>query len=134
MGIRIQVLSILGSVGLLVFVFRLLQQRKLKEEYSLLWLAIAFVFLGVAAWKHGLDTFSLALGIYYPPAALFLVMILGAYLMLMHFSLVFSRQSRKQVEIAQELGLLREEVARLRAQAAAGEPSVGERQEKRING
>jgi len=114
MGMRIQIISVVGSLLLLFFVFKLLQRRRLKEEYSLLWLGIAFVFLGISAFRSVLEAFAHAVGVYYSPAALFLVLILGAYMLLMHFSLVFSKLSQRNVELAQEVGLLKMEVERLR--------------------
>lgn len=114
MGNQIQIVSIVGSVGLLLFVFKLLRDQRLKEEYSLLWLVIVFGFLVVSSFRGALEVFAQLMGVYYPPAALFLVLILGCYLMLMHFSLVFSKLTKKNVELAQELGLLRMEVENLR--------------------
>jgi hypothetical protein len=116
MGIRIQIVAILGSLGLLGFVFKLLQRRRLKEEYSILWLAIGVGFLLISTFRPALETFAQTLGIYYAPAALFLALILGAYLLLMHFSLVFSKLAQKNVELAQEVGLLRLELDTLRRQ------------------
>ncbi|MNR80350.1 hypothetical protein D3C72_110720 [compost metagenome] len=111
---RIQILSIIGSILLLAFILELLRKRKLREEYSLLWLGGGVLFLVLSLWRDLLTQLSFALGIAYPPAALFLVLIMGAYLMLLHFSLVFSAMSEKTKAMAQEIALLKLELERLR--------------------
>lgn len=122
---RIQILSIIGSVLLLAFILELLRKRKLREEYSLLWLGGGVLFLVLSLWRDLLTQLSFALGIAYPPAALFLVLIMGAYLMLLHFSLVFSAMSEKTKAMAQEIALLKLELERLREdRSPAREPEV----------
>jgi hypothetical protein len=110
---RIQILSIIGSVLLLGFILELLRKRKLREEYSLLWLGGGVVFLVLSLWRDMLTQLSFAIGIAYPPAALFLILIMGAYLMLLHFSLLFSKFAEKQKTLTQEVALLRFELERL---------------------
>lgn len=119
---RIQVLSVIGSVLLLVLIVELLRKRKLREEYALLWLLGGVAVLVLSIGRDLLTTLSFAIGIAYPPAALFLVLIIGAYLMLLHFSLVFSTMSAKLKAMAQEIALLNLELARLREASREAEP------------
>ncbi|HEY9720721.1 MAG TPA: DUF2304 domain-containing protein [Oscillatoriaceae cyanobacterium] len=112
--VRIQILSIIGSVALLGFIVELLRKRKLREEYSLLWLGGAVAFLVLSIWRGLLTKISFAIGVAYPPAALFLALIMGAYLMLLHFSLVFSRLAERSRAQAQEIALLKHELERMR--------------------
>lgn len=111
---RIQIVAILGSLVVLGAVVQLLKQKKLREEYSLLWLAIALGFLGLSLWRDLLTRISVALGVAYPPAALFLILIMGAYLLLLHYSLVITKLADKNRDLAQELGLLRADMDALR--------------------
>lgn len=115
---RIQVIAIVGSLALLLFIIDLLRKRRLREEYSMLWLLGAVGFLGLAVFRDGLTQISFAVGIAYPPAALFLFLIMGAYLMLLHFSLAFSRQTEKIKSLTQEVALLKLEMERLGREAA----------------
>ncbi|MNS13994.1 hypothetical protein D3C72_455990 [compost metagenome] len=110
---RIQILSIIGSVLLLGFILELLRKRKLREEYSLLWLGGGLVFLLLSLWRDMLTQISFAIGIAYPPAALFLILIMGAYMMLLHFSLLFSKFAEKQKALTQEIALLKFELERV---------------------
>ena len=118
---RIQVLSIIGSVLLIALIVELLRKRKLREEYALLWLFGGVALLILSVWRDLLTTISFAIGIAYPPAALFLVLIIGAYLMLLHFSLVFSTMSAKIKAMAQEIALLTLELDQLRERTPGDE-------------
>lgn len=117
--IRIQIISIIGSLGLLAFIVNLLRKRKLREEYSLLWLLGGVVFLALSIFRNWLTTVAYAVGVAYPPAALFLALIMGAYLMLLHFSMVFSKVAEKNKAMAQEMALMKLELERLRARVDA---------------
>lgn len=117
---RIQIISILGSLALLAFIIGLLRQRRLREEYALLWLFGGVGFLVLSVFRDLLTRIAYAIGVAYPPAALFLALIMGAYLMMLHFSLVFSRSAEKHKALAQEIALLRLEVERLRADGEEG--------------
>ncbi|MNL36915.1 hypothetical protein D3C87_1590310 [compost metagenome] len=122
---RIQILAVVGSLLVLGGVLRLLKHKKLKEEYALLWLGIATSFLTLSLWRDLLTRISYAIGIAYPPAALFLILIMGAYLLLLHYSLVMTKLAEKNRDLAQELGLLRVELERLQ-QAPAVRASMEE--------
>jgi hypothetical protein len=121
---RIQIISIVGSLGLLAFILNLLRTRRLREEYSLLWLLGGLAFLTLSIFRDALTTIAYAIGVAYPPAALFLALIMGAYLMLLHFSLAFSKAAEKSKAVAQEVALLKLEVERLRAQAVQSAPEA----------
>lgn len=118
---RIQLIAIVGSLALLVVIIDMLRKRRLREEYSLLWLLGAAGFLVLAVFRDLLTQLSFAVGIAYPPAALFLFLIMGAYLMLLHFSLVFSRQTEKLKSLTQEVALLKLEIERMNSEKAASE-------------
>lgn len=111
---RIQVVAVVGSLAVLGTILHLLRSKKLREEYSLLWLAIGLGFLALSLWRDLLTRISYSLGVAYPPAALFLILIMGAYMLLLHYSLVISKLADKNRELAQELGLLRMEVEGLK--------------------
>ena len=54
-SVRIQYIAIVGSTLLLLFILYLIRQKRLKEEYSLLWLFFGVLFLAIALWKDLLD-------------------------------------------------------------------------------
>jgi len=110
---RIQLVSIIGSVLFLLFIFELTRKEKIREAYSLLWLFMGVVFLTLSVWRDGLDTFASFIGIGYSPTALMLVMIMGIVLILIQYSIVVSQQTDKIKQLSQELALLSSKVASL---------------------
>lgn len=104
---RVQWVAVLGSAGLLVVVLELVRSRRLREQYSLLWLATAVVLLLLSLSKQLLDRLARLIGIHYPPSALFLVGFAFGLLILLHFSVVHSRLSRDVKTLAQEIALLK---------------------------
>jgi hypothetical protein len=107
---RIQILAVIGSGLLIVFIIELIRRKKLKEEFAVLWLGMGIVFLVISLFRKLLDKFSLLVGIGYPPAALFLILIMGLAVILIHFSVAISRLKEENKKLAQELGLLRKEL------------------------
>lgn len=112
---RIQIISMLGSFSLLIFILRLIQRKRLKEEYSLLWLAFAVVFILLSTFRPLLDEFAQLVGIIYPPAALLLVLILALFCVLIQFSLVMSKLSSRNQVLVQEIALLQQEVTKIQS-------------------
>ncbi|MGQ9671630.1 MAG: DUF2304 domain-containing protein [Candidatus Aminicenantales bacterium] len=107
---RIQVLAIIGSLLLVLFILELIRRKRLKEEFSLLWLGMGLVFLVISLFRGLLDKFSYFVGIGYPPAALFLLLIMGLTIILIHFSVAISELKEANKRLTQELGLLKREL------------------------
>jgi hypothetical protein len=108
MELRIQIVAIVASASLLVIVFELVRRKRFLERYALLWLFSAFILLGLSIWKDFLYTLSDAIGIAYPPNALFLVAFGFVLILLLHFSLAVSRLSDQTKVLAQRLAMLEE--------------------------
>lgn len=104
---RIQVLAIIGSLLFLAAIIELVRKRKIKEEYGLLWIVFGVVFLAISFWNKGLAVISRLLGIYYPPAAFLLILIVAIFLILIQYSMVISRLNEKNTMLAQELGIVK---------------------------
>ncbi|MCB9456877.1 MAG: DUF2304 domain-containing protein [Anaerolineaceae bacterium] len=99
-----------ASIGMLVFVLELVRQRRLREEYSLLWLATAIVLILLSVSRPLLDVLAGLVGIFYPPSALFLVALVFILIMLLHFSTVLTRLAQENKDTAQQIALLRWEL------------------------
>ena len=102
----IQFISIFFSLAFLIFMIYLIRIRRLKEEYAILWLFFGVIFLFLSIFRKSLEFIASVIGIAYPPAALFLVLILAVITILIHFSLVISKMKDKQRQLAQNLALL----------------------------
>ncbi len=102
--------SLAAALVVLAIVLELVRRRRLAERYSLLWIGTALVLCLLAGWSGLLETLASALGIAYPPNALFLV--IGGFLMLvlLHFSIVITRLAEHNTRLAQRLAILEERV------------------------
>jgi hypothetical protein len=105
---RIQLVAILAALALFFTVLEMVRRRRLMERYALLWLLSALVLLGLAVWSDMLTKISHAIGIVYPPNALFLIAFCFVLLLLLHFSAAVSRLADQTKVLAQRLALLEE--------------------------
>lgn len=112
MQARIQLVTIIAAAALLLAVLELVRRRRLTERYALLWLLSATVLLALAIWHSALVHISHALGVIYPPNALFFIAIGCILLLLLHFSSVVSRLSDQSETLAQRQALLEERLQR----------------------
>jgi len=107
---RIQYIAIICSIGLLFFIFELTRRKKIREQYSLLWLFFSIIFVVLSIWRNGLDAFAKLVGIIYAPSALFLILVLAIFLILIQFSIIISRLTEENKKLSQEIGLLKLEI------------------------
>ena len=104
---RVTVLSIVVSTALLLYILEMVRRRKLREEYSILWLFGSVVILVLSLKRAWLISIALAVGIAYPPSFLFLVGILFIMLILIHFSIAISKLHQMNKKMAQEIALMK---------------------------
>ncbi len=124
MELRLQIVAIIGAVGLLVLVLELVRRRALMERYALLWLFASVVILGLAIFDGALTVLARQLGILSAPNALFFVAMAFILLLLLHFSAAMSRLTDQSKVLAQRQAILEErlrEVELARARAAGDE-------------
>lgn len=116
---RVEIVALLGSVGLLGFVLELVRRRRLAEGYSLLWLLTSIVLLILSLWRELLDVLAGLVGIFYPPAALFVVGFGFVLLILLQFSVVVSRLSAENRGLSQKLAIMDWRLRQLEDQTSA---------------
>jgi hypothetical protein len=107
---RAQVFAIAASVILVVFILELIRRGRLREEYSLIWLGSALVFLFFSIWRGAIDALGRFFGIAYRPALLILVIMGAGFVILVHFSVVISRLTAENKRLAQQFAILEREV------------------------
>ena len=117
MGIRIQILSIIASLLVIVLIIHLIRQRKLREEYSIMWLIGSVVLIVFSLWRGLLDIAAGFVGVYYAPAVLLLIGIFFGVLIFLHLTVVLSRQADQNKTMAQEIALLKARLEELVAQS-----------------
>jgi hypothetical protein len=117
-----QYIAVAVSISLFLYILFLVRNKKIKEEYSLLWLSSSIVFIIFSIWRDGLEYFAKFIGIAYPPAALFLILLLAVFLILIEFSINISKLAEKNKILAQEIALLRHEMETLETAKKPDDP------------
>jgi hypothetical protein len=118
----VSVFVLIVAVLLATTVVYYVRRWRLKEQYSLLWLALAGGIVVFTAAPGLMEWFAGKLDVFYAPAILFFLALAVVAVMLFHYSLEISRLSDQNRELAQQLGLLR---ARLEDVEAAPAPPGG---------
>lgn len=106
----IQIISVLFSLIFLLIVFRLVLKKKLREEFSIIWILCAIVFNVFAFWKQGIDYLASILGVYYAPSLLFMFLFAALICYCLHLSKVISKQHADIKNLTQQLAMLESKV------------------------
>lgn len=110
---KIQILSILFSVGFMYFIFRLVLKGKLREEYSVIWIICTLLLVILSVFRSLLDDIAGYLGVFYPPSLLFLIGFMAVVSFLVHLSIVNSRQHDQIKDLSQEVAFLKRKLEEL---------------------
>jgi hypothetical protein len=113
------ILAFLG-VGLLLFTLELIRRRRLREEYSLMWLLTGVVLLLFVVFPEALYRISEALHLYHLTTML-MVVFLFLLLIVLHYSTVISQISERETELAQQVAMLTWQVEKLSEGREGGE-------------
>lgn len=109
---RLQALAVIFSLALLVIIIQLVRKERLKEGYSLVWIAVALIMFVFSLYTPMLRDFAGLVGISYTPAGLILIILGGLLLLSLHFSLLFCRFDKRIRRLAQEHAILKEQLLR----------------------
>jgi len=107
MLIKIQLMIGALSVILLLGTFELIRKKKLREEYSILWLFTGLATLAFSLWpEFFLSQFMARItGLFYLSAVVMMAF-LFLLLIVLHFSVVISKLTDRNKELAQRHALL----------------------------
>ena len=108
---RVAVIAI--AVLVVIVVVELVRRRRLMERYALLWLGAATILFVLAVWQGLLTTLSSEVGIRSPPNALFAVGFAFVVVLLLSLSLVISRLTEQNKQLAQRVALLADRLKQL---------------------
>jgi hypothetical protein len=115
----VQIIAVSVSSALLALVLELVRRRKLTEEYSVLWVLCGVALLVFSIWRDGLHVAARALGIYYPPAVLILVLGFFVFIVSLSFSAVVSRQRQQIERMIEDLALMDRDLRELRSRVGS---------------
>jgi hypothetical protein len=105
-----QTIAALGSVALTAIVLELIRRRKLKDELWVPWLLAAVAPLVMSLWIRPWAALARWLGIVYEPALLLGLGLVLCVTMILYLTVVVSTLMRRNLLLAQEIALLRENV------------------------
>jgi hypothetical protein len=108
--LRVSIVAAVAALVLLLVILELIRSRRLQERYALLWLLTGLVIFVLAIWRGLLADVSDAVGIAYPPSALFVLAAFFILVVLLHYSTVISKLSDQNRILAQRLALLEREL------------------------
>lgn len=114
MPIRNKVVALAFGIMMLLLVVELVRRRKLREEYSWLWLMTGTVILLLALWFDLLKWMTHLVGAITPSSTIFLFAFLFLILISLHFSVVISKLTDRNKELAQKHALLESEFNELK--------------------
>ncbi|MFZ2957914.1 MAG: DUF2304 domain-containing protein [Candidatus Ozemobacteraceae bacterium] len=115
MPFRQQVFSLVICVLVFIYTVNMVRARRLREEYSVLWL-VTSVLMFVLVLKYDLLVeITNLIGAGLPTTTLFLCADLFLVIIAMQFSFMISRHSDQIKNLAQENALLREEIERVKS-------------------
>ncbi len=114
------VLGLIGSVVVLVAIVEMMRRHRLREKYAVIWFFVAAGVLALAVFPGLLTGTAALLGVQVPVNLLFFVGSLVLLVLTLQHSYELGRLEEKTRTLAEELALLRLELARHRHEASAG--------------
>jgi hypothetical protein len=109
MPIRNKIVAFAVGIGMLLLIIELVRRRKLREEYSWLWLMTGSVILLLTLWFDLLKWITHFVGAVTPSSTIFLFAFLFLIFISLHFSVVISKLTDRNKELAQRYALLESE-------------------------
>ena len=113
MPIKQKIFALIISVLVFVVTIELVRKKRLREEYSVLWLATSVIMIVLVLKYDWLQTVTTLIGAGLPTSTLFLGAIIFLMLIAVQFSLKISCLSDQVKNLVQENALLRREFERL---------------------
>lgn len=108
--VKIQIIAIAVSLLFLIYILRLIIKGKLREEYSIVWIACTILLIVFSFWRDGLEIMAHLVGVYEAPNLVFTGAIFAILIYLLHLSVVVSKMQNQNKQLAQEIALLKEKM------------------------
>jgi len=126
MPLQQKIFAIIVSVALLVFIIELVRRKRLREEYSWLWLLTGAIILILALWYDLLQWVTQLIGAALPTSTLFFLGLVFLILISIQFSVKVSELHNQVKNLVQEMGLLKNRIEELGEE----KPSIVENEKK----
>jgi hypothetical protein len=107
--LQTRALATLLGIGFCLAILELIRRHKLQERYTALWLLVGIGLIVCGVFPPVLALAATVLGVRDTNVALFALLIGGLVLVVLHLTVVVSRQSEQITRLAQELAISRSE-------------------------
>jgi hypothetical protein len=111
---KLQLLLLLFSLFFLFFVISMIRKYKLDLKYALLWVLVNIFFIFISIAPQIIAILSSIIGIEVPSNAVFLIGIIFLYLIVFSLTVALSRTSFKLKELIQEVGILKNQIEKMK--------------------
>jgi hypothetical protein len=120
------VFAILMSSLTLLAILELVRRRKLREEYSWLWIVTGVGMVALSTWFRLIEELTRLTGAISPVTTLFIFGLMFLLLISVHFSTVLSRVTQQVRRLTQEMAILSAERDEAIARAARTDATHGD--------
>lgn len=110
MPIKQKIFIIILSISIFAIIIELVRKKRLREEYSWLWLITGFVMIVLSLWYDLLIFISNFVGIVIPASTIFLAGLIFLMLISLHYSIKISRLTDQVKDLSQQISILSSEL------------------------
>ena len=115
-----QLVAVVLALAMFVFAFDLVRRRKMKEEYSLLWISVTAAMAVLALWPGLLFRIRDLIGALNANTVIFLFGLGFLTVVSVHYSIKLSELTDRNKDLAQAVAILSMEVETLRQERKPG--------------
>ena len=131
MPIRQQIFALIVGIAISIFIVEMVRRKKLREEYSWLWLLTSLGIIVLVIWYDLLVFITDMIGAVLPTTTLFVFGLLFLLLIALHYSVKISSLTDQVRKLAQKLSILQSELDERRAERGERRGESRERRAER---
>lgn len=109
MPIRQKIFALIAAIALCIFIVEMVRRKKLREEYSWLWLITSLGIIILVIWYDLLVFITRMIGAVLPTTTLFVFALLFLLLIALHYSVKISSLTDQVRKLAQKIAILEAE-------------------------
>jgi hypothetical protein len=117
MNFVLQIILIIASSGLFIYIFNMVRIKRLELRYALTWILTSFSFIILSVFPKVLKFVSGVLHIKEPVNTLFLSIIFFLIIIIFTLTLALSRNANRVKTLIQEVGIIKLELEKLKSKS-----------------
>jgi len=112
--LRAKIVAVVVAVAVFVFILNMVRKKRLKEEYSVLWILLSAFLVVLASWSELLVGLTRLIGAQSSNSVIFFFGFVFVFLLLLSFTVRLSKAAIESKEMAQRIALLEGEIDELK--------------------